>query len=198
MIRNTQQEYGVVAKVLHTLSALLIAGSYLSVYIKGLFSPAARSLSMQAHFSIGITILVLTILRLFWKAANVSPPTLSNSPLVLFVSKIVHFLLYFALIMMPITGYFFTKSNTDFFGLFTIPSFKSLGLLNHIFEDHHLSVTVFQKLASFIAHIHKFTGEYILWVVILFHAGAAFYHHYALKDVTLARMIPWFKVSKSK
>jgi cytochrome b561 len=34
---------------------------------------------------------------------------------------------------------------------------------------------------------------YALLALLVAHAGAAFYHHYQLKDAVLRRMAPWIK-----
>jgi cytochrome b561 len=92
-------------------------------------------------------------------------------------SKGVHYLLYLLLVVQACLGFAWRWAQghpVSFFGLFAIPG--PYGALER--PTRHL-----------IAQSH----QYIAWgiVIIAFgHALAALYHHYALKDRVLERMLP--------
>lgn len=50
--------------------------------------------------------------------------------------------------------------------------------------------TTFKDFEKPFDFIHKNSGAYLVWVLILGHAAAPLYHHYALRDATLVRMLP--------
>jgi len=45
----------------------------------------------------------------------------------------------------------------------------------------------FEKPIDF---VHKNSGAYLVWVLVLLHAGAALFHHYVKRDDVLRRMLP--------
>jgi hypothetical protein len=56
-------------------------------------------------------------------------------------------------------------------------------------QDLHRRVAPNQAIAGV---VHEW-GVYALLALLVAHAGAAFYHHYELKDAVLRRMAPWIK-----
>jgi cytochrome b561 len=49
-----------------------------------------------------------------------------------------------------------------------------------------------RELKAIAGAVHEW-GVYALLALLVAHAGAAFYHHYQLKDAVLRRMAPWLK-----
>jgi cytochrome b561 len=49
-----------------------------------------------------------------------------------------------------------------------------------------------RELKAIAGVVHEW-GVYALLALLVAHAGAAFYHHYQLKDAVLRRMAPWIK-----
>ncbi len=186
-LRNTARNYGSIAKWIHWSTALLFLGSYITVYYREFFTEPKTPeniTAIQLHFSIGVTVAVLVILRIIWKLTNPAPAT-EGSPLQQRAAKIGHGLLYLLMIVMPITGYLGTGAPTNFFFLFEIPSFKDTAL----FAQQFAPTMTFKEFEKPFDLIHKaILGEFLLWMLILGHVGAALYHHRVLGDRTLKKM----------
>ncbi|GAB3515396.1 cytochrome b/b6 domain-containing protein [Photobacterium alginatilyticum] len=84
-----------------------------------------------------------------------------------------------------------TKLDTNFFFLFEIPKFNDTAMYSIIVEQWLR--TDWEHFEPIVDTIHKNTGAYIYWILIILHAGAAFYHHFARKYIVLKRMVPWIR-----
>jgi cytochrome b561 len=132
------------------------------------------------HKLIGLTILTLMILRLIWTVINPKP----KLPIETFrweriLEKGMHSLLYFALILMPISGWILSTAagKPPHLGLYRLP----------------LPISQSKNLAHFGNSVHLFLAWVILALVTL-HILAAFKHYLINKDNVLQRMIPWVKI----
>ena len=163
---------------LHWLTAVLVVaaftlgpgGSEQRVY------SAAKDFDRHLHETLGLTVLVLTLVRLAWWRA-VSHGLSSSAPRWMnVVSRLVQLLLYALLLAVPLTA---------IAGAWLEGHALTLGLLGNIpppiAKDHALGVTI--------AKIHTLLGDTILWVAG-FHAAAALAHHFVLRDDVLLAMLP--------
>ena len=187
-LKNTSDNYGLVAKWLHWGTAILFLGSYVSVYYREWFTEARTPENwtvLQLHLSIGMTIAVIVVLRILWRISNRSLDPEPGGKLEHRAAKLGHLALYAVMIIMPVTGYLATGVNTEYFFLFDIPSFKSTELFANIF-GMDMTFEEFEKPLDFIHK--KIMGEWLVWMLILGHALAAMYHHFVKRDRTLSRM----------
>ncbi len=91
------------------------------------------------------------------------------------------------MIIMPLTGYLGTGVNTEYFTMFDITMFKNTPIYHTVVTNWlNLSWEAFESPIDF---IHKQGGKFLVWVLILAHAGAALYHHFVRKDIVLKRML---------
>jgi len=188
--RNTSQRYGLVAILLHWIIALGFLGSYISVYYRQWLTEEQTPenwLALQMHLSFGITIAAFVILRVIWKLTNTTPAALPGTKLEHFAARSVHTILYAVMIIMPITGYMGTSVATEYFMQLNIPKFSDTQLYQVVVEGW-LGMT-WESFEPPIDWIHKTSGEYFIWVLILIHAGAALYHHFGRRDIVLKRML---------
>lgn len=187
-LRSSEERYGTVAMTLHWLIAIAIIcmigfGYYLSTL--PITDPSLFRL-VQLHKSVGLTILVLSVLRVIWRLINPAPPlpdTLSKPVKVL--ARITHILLYVLIIAIPLTGWAMVSASplgipTMWFGLFEWP---------HIAPLAHLPFDQKDAKEEAIHSVHAWLA-YGAAVLLLLHAGAAMFHHYLLKDNVLRRMLP--------
>ena len=180
--RNTPDHYGRLARWLHWGTAMLLLGSYASIYYREWFTQRgtdANTAAIQLHFSIGITILVAMVLRLLWRVTQRQPDDVPAPRLQLLAAHAMHWALYAALILMPITGYLGIRSTVHYFGLFDIPSLAQTPLgapLGDLREAAH--------------DLHETAGEWVIWILVVLHAAAGLYHHVMLGDRVLVRMLP--------
>lgn len=178
--------YTLVAIILHwvmALGILALAGiglamTHLKLDLLTLFQ------LYQLHKSIGITILLAAILRLVWRLAN-RPPALPSSMtrLARKAAEGSHFLLYFFLIALPLTGWALVSASvldipTVLYGVVPWPHLPILSTL-----DDKKPVEDALKL------VHAY-GAWALIALVAAHAGAALHHHFIAKNDVLRRMLP--------
>lgn len=195
-IKNTKQSYGLVAIILHWLVALGFLGAYMSVYYRHWFSEGkfnsvelnSNTIALYLHLSFGVTVGAFVLLRIIWKIMNKTPDDVpGGSKFEHFAAHSMHWILYIIMIIMPLTGYMGTKLDTNFFLLFEIPKFSDTWLYS-ILVEQWLNMT-WEQFEDIVDAIHKNGGKYVVWVLILLHAGAAMYHHMVRKDIVLKRML---------
>ncbi len=189
-IKNTPDNYGSIAKWIHWITALLFLAAYASVYYRHWLPEDGTSgnwTALQLHLSIGVSVGVLVILRIIWRLMNITPHPEPGTRLEHLAAKLGHYALYFIMIAAPLTGYMGTGVDTDYFFLFNIPQFESTSLYTVLVTDGlGISFDAFEEVVDF---IHKgLLGEFLVWILILGHAAAALYHHYAKGDRTLLKM----------
>ena len=186
-----QERYSNVAITLHWLIALgIIVNISLGLYFADLpRSDPDKFFLTQTHKSIGLTILVLSLIRVAWRLMNPVPSLpASMSPAIRFVAHATHFLLYFLILAIPLSGWLLVSSSplglpTMYFGWFAWPQLP-------YFSDLPRAA---KKIWS-----HEFgtVHVYLAWsaiVLVLIHLVAALYHHFVRRDVVLARMLPLLK-----
>lgn len=189
-LKNTADSYGRIAKWFHWTTAALFLAAYVSVYYRQWFTEKQTPENMtalQIHLSVGVSIAVIVALRVIWRLMNRAPADEPGTPLAHLAAHMGHLALYAVMIVAPITGYLGTGVSTDFFFLFEIPKFESTALFQSVVaEGMGLDFKTFEKPIDF---IHKdVLGAWLIWLLVLGHAGAALYHHFVLRDRTLMKM----------
>jgi len=182
-LRNTRLEYGSVAKWLHWSVAVLLTGSYVTMYTRMWFTEKDtywHGTLIHWHFSIGLSIGCLMLLRLLWRQSNERPSLQSLSPRHRQGARLSHALLYFLLLFMPFSGYVSTGADTHFFGLFDITAFKDTAL----FQATGLNADLLKPLKT----LHHWFGAWLVWTLVLVHACAGLFHHFGRRDDILRRM----------
>lgn len=187
MYRNSNTDYGTIAKWLHWLTALCFLLAYVSVKYRHWFTEKDTPenwTALQLHLSVGITVAVIVLLRIIWKLYDTSPGPEPGTKMEHLAAKMGHYVLYAVMIIMPVTGYIGTGVDTEFFFLFDITRFADTSLYPIV--SGGMDFKTFEEPIDF---IHKeVMGEWLVWMLILGHAGAALYHHFHKKDRTLKRM----------
>lgn len=178
MLRNDQARYGIVAQALHWLIAALIVTMFgLGWYMSGLPLGQRKFDLYQLHKSLGITILMLAVVRLLWRLINPAPPLPAHlQPWERTAAHVNHALLYAMLFVQPMIG--FLQSNAANFpvvwwGVIRLPAVLGTD----------------EALAEALVEVHEW-GSRVILVLVLLHVGAALRHHFILKDDVLRRMLP--------
>jgi len=165
-------------QAMHWGTAALLLGSYPAAWmIDSAGSGAETAWLLMVHRSCGVTILLLTALRLRFRQRTWIPPIPIDVPILLrFTAQACASSLYLLLILQPLLGLVGSMLYGDrivLFGLIILPLFlpanRSLG--RQIFQVHGLIAV-------------------LLLGVIGVHVAAALYHHFVRKDEVLARMLP--------
>jgi cytochrome b561 len=140
---------------------------------------AARAAVMANHMALGMTILLLTLLRLAWRLTHKPPPYASSlKPWERGLARIVHAIFYVLLIGLPLGGWLATSYygvGVDIWGVFTVP---------------RLPVGVNPDLGEGIFEAHAAGGTAML-VLIALHILGALKHQFFDKDGNIWRMLPW-------
>ena len=172
------QHYTKPAKFFHWLTAALVAALFaLGWYMTTLeLSPLMLKL-YSWHKWIGITVLVLTVLRLVWRLKHPAPAMSDDmSPLMRTGAHAGHLLLYALLIALPLIGWARSSSAG-----FPVVLFSAVQLPDLIGPNKELSETL--------AWLH-WLGGWLFLFLIGGHLGAAIWHHRVKQDDTLVRMLP--------
>jgi cytochrome b561 len=172
-----QPGYDGVAKTLHWLILVLLIAQYTVAWTMphiGRNTPNEGLVSL--HFSIGVTILAIAILRLLWRWTHPTPSLRGIVPgwqyALAYLSHLVLYLLLFAL---PILGWVdacFRGYAVNFFGLFTIPQL----------------IVSSPARAGSTGDLHAAVGTFLLIFVGLHVLGALY--HLIRRDGVFSRMLP--------
>lgn len=184
--RGGRSRYATVAIILHWLIALAIVVQVGLAWRMGSKTPEGFALT-QLHKSIGVTILVLSIIRLGWRLTNPPPPEppgLAWWERVL--SQAVHWGFYAIMIGMPLTGWLMVSTSriaipTLLFWTVPWPAIPGTETLAPAAKD--LAHTIGKSGHSLLA-----LGVYGLFVL---HVGGALKHQIFERDTPiLSRMAP--------
>ena len=177
-LRNTADRFGLVTKLLHWSTALLIIGLIaLGWYMVDLtYFDRWYNTSLSLHRAFGVVVFVLGVVTLLWRAVSRSPgPQASLEPWERKLTVTMHHLLFLMVFAIPISGYLISTSagkSVDLFGWFEIPAL----------------FPVDNQVRDIAIAIHFYIA-YATAVLVCMHAGAALKHQFFDRDGTLARMI---------
>lgn len=168
---------------LHWLIAILILCAWASVELHELYEKTdpMRNWWMVFHFTMGFSVLLLTLLRLYWRSTHPRPQLYGNR-WQRSLSLLVEGLLYVVMLGMPISGMAmrqFAGRDTTVFWLFDVPSFVEKNI----------------DVAKQFAFIHKELLWNALLILLVLHICGALWHHFVMRDATLKHMLPWGKNS---
>lgn len=172
---STPKRYHPALVVLHWLIAALILLMLVMGYTRLGETPndAAKVQVLSLHMPIGITIVVLTVLRFLVRVFSKKPEhATTGNPLLDKVGVVTHYLLYLAALGMGISG----------MGISALAGLPAI-----VFEGAGSLPADFAAFPPAIGH--GFFG-YVLSGLVLLHIGAALFHQFIRKDNLLARM--WF------
>ena len=183
MNNTATKDYGPVAKTLHWATvAFVIVAWALGTFGDELSKGPARDSGLLVHIWIGLVIVVIAFVRIPWRIANPPPKVLSTEfgkwlvewtdP----VSRVMHYLLYGLLVLVPLFGIalqFARGHSLPLFGLAEIPS----------------PWLADKKFAHDLKEVHEVLANLLL-ILAAFHMTAALLHHIVFGDGTLRRMLP--------
>ena len=189
---NSKVRYGAVAMTLHwVIAAMILFMAGLGFFMTRLEETDERTFPLfQLHKSIGLTILMLSLLRLGWRLANPIPALPSGmSAWERFAARGVHVLFYVLMVAIPLMGWATVSAAplavpTVWFGLFEWPHMPFLADLPRAEK---------RMIEEPLAVTHSLLAVAMLGLVAL-HAAAALKHQFRDTDDVLKRMLPWTKL----
>ncbi len=184
--RNSASRYGMVAIGFHWLIAAAILGMLVLGTIMVEISPASplKFALYQWHKSIGISILVLSLLRLAWRFANPVPPLPAGLQWwEIAAARGTHVGFYALMILLPVSGWAMVSVSpwnipTILYGIVELPHLPLRGMI----EDH-------KGAESALKEVHEWLGWGVVALLAL-HVAGALKHHFVMRDDTLLRMLP--------
>lgn len=179
-MRSQTRRYSGVAMTLHWLIALLIVLNFAAAWVAETLSRPERMQMMANHKSIGLTVLILTIVRIVWRLTHRPPPVQrSHQPWERKLASTVHGLFYVLMIGLPLTGWSMVSAGgpVRVFGLFAMPALPvpTSDTAGDTFHDVHV------KLA------------WLMLALFVLHVLGALKHQFGDRDFTLGRMIPFLR-----
>ena len=198
---TTNTRYTTVAIALHWVLAILVlsmipVGWWMgdAVLVKETRAQALEIFPL--HKATGMTILALTVVRLFWRLSHTPPPLPQKmAPWERIVARGSHWLFYGLLLAMPIAGWIYSTAGyseafrtfinvpVTWFGLFTVPGFPGIA-------DQPEAARKAIGLTAVFVH------SKLAWVMLGLaglHVAAALKHHFVDRDDVLTRMLPFLK-----
>lgn len=170
------QGYDRVQIALHWLTAALVVLAIGFIWAADLAERELHNTLFFIHRSFGMTIFVVTAVRLAWRATHPAPAPPDTIPAWQRVAATAtHWLLYALLIVMPITGFIASAARghaVTWFFLFDVPALPQ------------------NKPLAELAHTIHVTLQWAIYGLVTLHAGAALRHHLVIKDGVLRRMLP--------
>ncbi len=178
--------YSTVAIILHWLIALLILAN---IGLAWTFQNIPKGLLefklIQLHKSFGITVLLLSVLRLAWRLGNPPPPEPAMPRWQLIASQIVHWGFYVIMIGLPLSGWIMVSAST-----YNLPTLL-YGKIPwpHIAVIHNLP-TASRKAVDDAMDLTHQTLAWIAYGLIALHVAGALKHQFFDRDNILYRMAP--------
>ncbi|REE21433.1 MULTISPECIES: cytochrome b [unclassified Paraburkholderia] len=168
--------YDAVARTLHWLTAVLIAMQFVIGWTMPDIHKGTQPVGLIAwHLGVGSALIAVMVVRVLWRLTHWPSPE-ELPPLLNIVSRITHFLLYAALLVVPLLGWINASSRgwtIRLLGLVQYPALSEPGsAFGHEMGDVH---GIF---------------AWVLFALIVLHVAAALFHRFVLKDHVLQRMLP--------
>jgi cytochrome b561 len=187
---SARSPYASVAIALHWLiAALILTNIGLAWYFNAL-PHALRSPPTQLHKSIGITVLLLSLVRLGWRLTHAPPPLPASMPAwERWAAQTLHTAFYVFMIAMPLSGWAMVSASplikvhpTVLYGVVPWPAFPYPGLDSDALHAARQAASFTHSKLALLAY-----------GMITLHVGAALKHQFFDHDEVLSRMIPWIK-----
>jgi cytochrome b561 len=172
------ERYGATAQLLHWTTVLLVVVAYI-VSVGGsemrIYS-SVNDFSRGLHELLGMSVFALTFVRVCWRAIFLPPKNPEMPAWMELGARLGQWAIYALLVLLPVAA-----------------------ILGAWLEGHPLTLLAVgniqpwlppsQQLGLALADIHGWLGNALMWLAG-FHATAALYHHFWLRDTVLLSMLP--------
>jgi len=180
---TTRTHYDALSRAFHWLTAMAVIAAFIlgpehfGRQMRQGLDPATRW-DIVVHESLGVLVMVLTVLRLLWVTVRPAKPRFDMPGWMHLAARATHGLLWLLLLAVPASAMLALGSEGH-----------PLTLLSGIRVNDmpFIAQSTLAGLADW-GDVHGFLGDMIVWLSGL-HAVAAIYHH-QLKDGVLLSMLP--------
>lgn len=188
---SLSERYTAVAILLHWLIALgilaLIVIGLIMTQWPDAIGPMETFKLFQLHKSIGITVLLLVVIRILWRLTHKPLALPAAMPAVeKGAAHGLHWLLYVLMLGLPLTGWAVVSSSP-----FNLPT-----VLYNLVPWPDLPVLPQLANKGTVSHVLGWVHAYGAWTLIgllVVHVAAVFRHQIIKRDNILARMVPGLK-----
>jgi len=178
-MRNTATAFGRVSRYAHWVIGTLILillpmGLFVSVLAP---DHPEQAVYMATHQSLGLTVLLLVVLRMAWLSQSPAPPMRADLQFwQRQLARATHVSLYGLILAFPITGILLTAWRGDALDVY---GWSVAGLL-----------APNEQLASVVAFIHNLVLPALFYLAIFMHLGAVTKHHFGeRRQLEVRRML---------
>jgi cytochrome b561 len=182
---NQRPHYDFLSQAFHWVTAIVVTiafilgpGGFGRLMHDGV-DPATRS-DIVWHESLGLLVLVLTVLRLIWVKVRPAAPEFQMAGWMQVMAKLMSIALWMLMLALPITALLALGSEGHPLTLLGGVRLNQMPLI---------AKSSIAEMADW-GDVHTFLGDAIMWLAGL-HAAAAILHHVVLKDGVLSAMLPW-------
>ncbi len=174
-----RKRYTATAQTLHwVVAALMFTVIPLAwVMVNMARTAPSREWIYTLHKSVGITILLLVVVRLVWRAIHPAPPLPGKmARWERRMATASHWLLYIILVGMPVSGYVLSATGAvgvPYFDLLTLPRLPRSQAANDAARWVHAAI-----------------GQWVVYTLIVLHIAATAWHAAIRRDGVLDRMLP--------
>lgn len=187
---QARDRFSIPAICLHwAIAALLLFNIWLGWQYDGL-KGLAQFKVLQLHKSVGITVLVLTLLRFALRLAIRPPPLPAHMPIwEKAAAHATHWAFYAIMLGLPLTGWIMVSASPT-----NLPTFlyQNLGLhltWPHLGFVHDMAMPARKSAEHASSTVHHLLVK-ITYVLFVLHVAAALKHHFVNRDDVLWRMLP--------
>ncbi len=178
-LKNSTDRWGGISQLLHwTIAVLILTIGAVGLLMGELPRSPKWFWVYTAHKSLGLTVLVLVIVRIAWRLYAGAPQPVPGTPRwQAKLASLTHAAIYLLILAMPLSGWLYDSASglrpLRWFGLAEVPKISPPN----------------EAIAGAMHETH----ELLFWVLLALvagHAAAALYHHFFQRDATLSRMLP--------
>jgi cytochrome b561 len=178
MVERVGASYNGTAKTLHWLIVLLLIAQFIFAWtMPDIKRDTPVTTLISLHFTFGMIILAVAIVRLLWRLTHPEPPPEESIPPWQTTSaRIVHWLLYVLIFVVPILGWInasWRGMPIVMFGL-TVPPLIGTRAPGW----------------QWTGDVHGLLANYAMLGLVGLHVLAALYHYVVRRDGVLQRMLP--------
>lgn len=176
MTNDTPYAWNGVARGFHWLMAALILLQGVVGWVGHEMNRSPAKIEvMTAHKSLGITLLLLVVLRLLWRRTHPAPPHPAGSKRwEVRAARLSHALLYLLMIALPLSGWLSASTSIVPWKLWWVIPWPAIAAPD-------------QGLHEFAEELHEVLVK-VLIALLIVHVAAALQHHFLKRNDVLLRM----------
>ena len=176
-----EARYSLIAMAFHWLLAALVFLNFFIAWSAEDLPDAEKGRMMGNHMAVGLTVLMLTVLRVAWRIFYRPPPLVETlKAWEVALARVTHFMFYVLMLALPLAGLVMVSAFSgghpvSYFGLFDFPG---------------LPLAKDKAMSELFHELHEVFATLMLLLIVL-HLAAALKHLFVDRDATMRRMLPW-------